>query len=80
MIREAKITVEEEMRLTAERYKTCLARVEMERAALDEKLAQKDAEITRLSVTLEELRSSAETQVNSMNSIITFFKYNFIFY
>ncbi|PBC30764.1 hypothetical protein APICC_04551 [Apis cerana cerana] len=62
MIREAKITVEEEMRLTAERYKTCLARVEMERAALDEKLAQKDAEITRLSVTLEELRSSAETQ------------------
>lgn len=70
MIREAKITVEEEMRLTAKRYKTCLARVEMERAALDEKLAQKDAEITRLSVTLEELRSSAETQVNSMNSII----------
>lgn len=63
MIREAKITVEEEMRLTAERYKACLARVEMERTALDEKLAIKDAEISRLSATLEELKNSAETQV-----------------
>ncbi|XP_026667306.1 hyaluronan mediated motility receptor-like [Ceratina calcarata] len=62
MIKDAKATVEDEMRLTAERYKACLARVELERAALDEKLAQKDAEITRLSMTLEELRSSAETQ------------------
>ncbi|XP_076750292.1 uncharacterized protein LOC143423101 [Xylocopa sonorina] len=62
MIRDAKATVEEEMRLTAERYKACLARVEMERVALDEKLAHKDAEITRLSITLEELKSSAETQ------------------
>ncbi|XP_050477449.1 hyaluronan mediated motility receptor-like isoform X6 [Bombus huntii] len=62
MIREAKITVEEEMRLTAERYKACLARVEMERTALDEKLAIKDAEINRLSATLEELKNSAETQ------------------
>ncbi|XP_060821534.1 hyaluronan mediated motility receptor-like isoform X6 [Bombus pascuorum] len=62
MIREAKITVEEEMRLTAERYKACLARVEMERTALDEKLAIKDAEINRLSTTLEELKNSAETQ------------------
>lgn len=62
MIRDAKVAVEEEMRLTAERYKACLARVEIERAALDAKMAQKDAEITRLSITLEELRSSAETQ------------------
>ncbi|XP_071864189.1 uncharacterized protein isoform X6 [Bombus fervidus] len=62
MIREAKIAVEEEMRLTAERYKACLARVEMERTALDEKLAIKDAEINRLSATLEELKNSAETQ------------------
>lgn len=62
MIKDAKTAVEEEMRLTAERYKACLARVELERAALDEKLAQKDAEITRLSITIEELRTSAETQ------------------
>lgn len=64
MIREAKAAVEDEMRMTAERYKACLVRVETERAALDEKLSQKDAEITRLSITLEQLRSSAETQVN----------------
>ncbi|XP_017797874.1 PREDICTED: putative leucine-rich repeat-containing protein DDB_G0290503 [Habropoda laboriosa] len=62
MIREARATVEEEMRLSAERYKACLARVELERAALDEKLVQKNAEITRLSVILEDLKSSAETQ------------------
>lgn len=62
MIREAKAAVEEEMRMTAERYKACLVRVETERAALDEKLSQKDAEITRLSITLEQLKSSAETQ------------------
>lgn len=53
----------EEMQLATERYNTCLARMEMERAALDEKLSQRDAEITKLSATLEELRSSAETQV-----------------
>ena len=62
MIMEAKTAAEEEMRLATERYKSCLARAEMERVALDEKLVQKDAEITRLSVTLEELKSSAETQ------------------
>ena len=62
MIMEAKTGVEEEMRLTTERYKSCLTRVEMERVVLDEKLVQKDAEITQLSVALEELKSSAETQ------------------
>ncbi|XP_043527976.1 hyaluronan mediated motility receptor-like isoform X1 [Frieseomelitta varia] len=69
MIREAKITVEEEMRLTAERYKACLARVEMERTALDEKLAHKDAEINRLSATLKELKNSAETQESFSQSL-----------
>lgn len=68
MIREAQSTVEEEMRLAAERYKACLARMEMERAALDEKLSQRDAEITKLSAALEELRSSAETQVTIVAS------------
>ncbi|CAK9797651.1 hypothetical protein ANTPLA_LOCUS1290 [Anthophora plagiata] len=69
MIREAKATVEEEMRLSAERYKACLARVEIERAALDDKLAQKNAEINRLSVILEELKSSAETQESFSQSL-----------
>lgn len=63
MVEETRNTVEEEMRLTNDRYKTCLLRMEIERAALDEKLAQRDAEITKLSMTLEELRSSQETQV-----------------
>ncbi|XP_076668686.1 uncharacterized protein LOC143369105 [Andrena cerasifolii] len=62
MIMEAKTAVEEEMRLNTERYKSCLAQVEMDRVALTEKLVEKDAEITRLSVTLEELKSSADTQ------------------
>lgn len=68
MIREARKTVEEEMELAAERYKACLARMEMERTALDEKLSQRDAEITKLSATLEELRLSAETQVTIVTS------------
>lgn len=68
MIREARNTVQEEMELAAERYKACLARMEMERTALDEKLSQRDAEITKLSATLEELRSSAETQVTIATS------------
>lgn len=68
MIREAQIAVEEEMQLATERYKVCLARMEMERTALDEKLSQRDAEITKLSTTLEELRSSVETQVTTMTS------------
>ncbi|XP_054005012.1 hyaluronan mediated motility receptor-like [Hylaeus anthracinus] len=68
-IKEAKATVEEEMRLTVERYKASLARVEMERTALDEKLAQKDAEINRLSAILEELKSSAETQESFSQSL-----------
>lgn len=63
MIEEARNTVEEEMQLANDRYKTCLLRMEIERAALDEKLSQRDAEITKLSTTLEELRSSVETQV-----------------
>lgn len=67
MIREATIAVKEEMQLTAERYKTCVARVERERAELDEKLSLKDAEISRLSVILEELKISAETQVTSIS-------------
>lgn len=63
MVEEARNTVEEEMRLANDRYKTCLLRMEVERAVLDEKLSQRDAEITKLSMTLEELRSSVETQV-----------------
>ena len=62
MIMEAKTAVEEEMRLTTERYKSCLAQAEIDRVASTEKLVEKDAEITRLSVTLEELKSSADTQ------------------
>lgn len=63
MITEAKAAVEEEMQLTIERYKACLARVELERTALEEQLTQKDAEIASILATVEELRSSAETQV-----------------
>lgn len=63
MVEEARNTVEEEMRLADDRYKACLLRMEVERAALDEKLSQRDDEITKLSTTLEELRSSVETQV-----------------
>jgi len=76
MVEETRNTVEEEMRLANDRYKTCLLRMEIERAALDEKLTQRDAEITKLSMTLEELRSSQETQVTIMilisNVIILF--------
>lgn len=63
MIREATAAIEEEMRLNVEKYKACLTRVETERAALDDKLAQRDAEITKLSSILEELKLTAETQV-----------------
>lgn len=56
------------MQLAAKRYKVCLARMEMERTALDEKLSQRDVEITKLSATLEELRSPVETQVTTMAS------------
>lgn len=74
MIEEARNTVEEEMQLTNKRYKTCLLRMEVERGALDEKLSQRDAEITKLSETLEELRSSVETQVTvAMLTLITLF-------
>lgn len=63
MMKEAQNTVEDEMRLTNERYKACLVRMELEHVILDEKLSQKDAEIAKLSTTLEELRQSIETQV-----------------
>ncbi|TGZ32605.1 Uncharacterized protein DBV15_08939 [Temnothorax longispinosus] len=69
MVEEARNTVEEEMRLANDRYKTCLLRMEVERAALDEKLSQRDAEITELSMTLEKLRSSAETQESFSQSL-----------
>lgn len=59
--------MEEEMHHASERYEACLARVEQERASLDEKLAQRDAEITKLSAMLEELKASAETQVTAKN-------------
>ncbi|XP_077272103.1 uncharacterized protein LOC143902808 [Temnothorax americanus] len=69
MVEEARNTVEEEMRLANDRYKTCLLRMEVERAALDEKLSQRDAEITELSMTLEKLRSSVETQESFSQSL-----------
>ncbi|XP_076301100.1 uncharacterized protein LOC143219137 isoform X2 [Lasioglossum baleicum] len=62
MIREATSAVEEEMRLTVESYKICLTQVEKERTELNERLLEKDDEISRLSIILEELKSSAETQ------------------
>ncbi|XP_012522875.1 hyaluronan mediated motility receptor isoform X2 [Monomorium pharaonis] len=69
MVEEARNTVEEEMRLANERYKACILHMEMERAALDEKLLQRDAEITKLSTTLEELKSSVETQASFSQSL-----------
>ncbi|XP_043265553.1 hyaluronan mediated motility receptor-like [Colletes gigas] len=69
MIKETKAAAEEEMKLTLERYKACLARVETERTALDENLVQKDDEIARLTVILEELKSSAETQESFSQSL-----------
>ncbi|KAL6252244.1 hypothetical protein P5V15_014785 [Pogonomyrmex californicus] len=69
MFEETRSTVEEEMRLANERYKICLAHMETERIALDEKLLQKDAEITKLSMILEELRSSVETQASFSQSL-----------
>lgn len=71
MIRDAQDTVEEEMQLAAEKYKMCLARMEVERTALCEKLLQRDAEITKLFETLKELRSSVETQVICVVKIYT---------
>lgn len=66
MIEDTKAAVKEEMRLTAESYKACLAQVEMERAILNEELAQKDVEIAKLTTIIEELKSTAETQVISV--------------
>lgn len=71
MVEEARSTVEEEIQLANDRYKTCLLRMEVERAALDEKLLQRDTDITKLSITLEELRSSVETQVLIVIILIT---------
>ncbi|KYN40272.1 Laminin subunit alpha-3 [Trachymyrmex septentrionalis] len=71
MVEEARNTVEEEMRLANDNYKRCLLRMEVERAALDEKLSQRDIEITKLSTTLEELRSSVETQASFSESLQT---------
>ncbi|XP_035732050.1 hyaluronan mediated motility receptor-like isoform X3 [Vespa mandarinia] len=69
MIREATAAIEEEMRLNIEKYKACLKRVETERAALDDKLAQRDAEITKLSSILEELKLTAETRESFSQSL-----------
>ncbi|KAK2583461.1 hypothetical protein KPH14_009431 [Odynerus spinipes] len=69
MIREATSAIEEEMRLNTEKYKACLARVETERAILDDKLAQRDTEITKLSSILEELKLSAATQESFSQSL-----------
>lgn len=63
MIKDAQGIVVENMRFTKERYEMCLAHIEEERAALEEKISLRDAEIVTLSAALEELRSSAETQV-----------------
>ncbi|KAL6448406.1 hypothetical protein ACFW04_000378 [Cataglyphis niger] len=69
MMKEAQNTVEDEMRLTNERYKACLVRMELEHVILDEKLSQKDTEIAKLSATLEELRQSIETQESFSQSL-----------
>ncbi|XP_078040517.1 uncharacterized protein LOC144471853 [Augochlora pura] len=62
MIREAKTAVEEEMLLTEERYAAYLTQIEKEQLELDEKLSGKDAEINKLSIILEELKSSIQNQ------------------
>ncbi|XP_076383328.1 uncharacterized protein LOC117228356 isoform X2 [Megalopta genalis] len=62
MVKEAKTAVEEEMRLTKERYTAYLTRIEKERSELDEKLSEKDAEINKLSIILGELKSSTQIQ------------------
>ncbi|XP_070153196.1 putative leucine-rich repeat-containing protein DDB_G0290503 isoform X1 [Polyergus mexicanus] len=69
MMKETQNTVEDEMRLTNERYKACLVRMELEHVVLDEKLSQKDAEIAKLSATLEDLRQSIETQESFSQSL-----------
>ncbi|XP_020278208.1 myosin-2 heavy chain-like isoform X2 [Pseudomyrmex gracilis] len=69
MIKEAQSSVEEEMHIASKRYKACLARMELERASLDEKLAQRDTEIAKLSAMLEELKASAETQESFSQSL-----------
>lgn len=63
MIKNAQTVVKEEMEMSNERYQACLARMEKERVMLQERVEQRDAEISKLSAALEELRSSAETQV-----------------
>ncbi|KMQ91822.1 hyaluronan mediated motility receptor [Lasius niger] len=69
MMKEEQNSMEDELRLTHERYKACLLRVEMERVILDEKLSLRDAEITKLSATLEEFRLSIETQESFSQSL-----------
>ena len=63
MVRDARNAAQEEMREAADRYESCLACVETERAVLEEKLAQRDIEIVKLSVALDELKIVVENQV-----------------
>ncbi|XP_014616668.1 PREDICTED: hyaluronan mediated motility receptor-like isoform X2 [Polistes canadensis] len=69
MIKQATSEIEEEMRLNDEKYKACLARIESERVALENKLALRDAEIAKLSSIIEELKSSAVIQINLSHSL-----------
>lgn len=68
MVKEAKKAAEEEMREAADRYATCLARVEAERLELEKKVNERDREIEEMSVTIEELKVVVENQVNFCQS------------
>lgn len=50
-------------KLMEKKYKSRLARVQAERDASNEKLAEKDREITKLAKTVEELQNLVQTQV-----------------
>ncbi|XP_043266915.1 hyaluronan mediated motility receptor-like [Venturia canescens] len=69
MVRDAKKAVEEEMREAADRYATCLARVEAERLELEKKVNQRDAEMEEMSVTIEELKVVVENQESFSQSL-----------
>ncbi|XP_015596114.1 hyaluronan mediated motility receptor [Cephus cinctus] len=69
MVRDARSALEEEMRLSTERYEACVARMEAERVSLEAKLIHRDAENEKLSATLEELKASAETQESFSQSL-----------
>lgn len=69
MVQEARNNASEELRTTADKYAACLKKSENDKEGLEKKLLEKDTEINWLTSALEELKTTAETQVIFINVI-----------